>query len=483
MYSARRLHPAAILLTIGKYSWNLFPLYTIVLFKYSGSLPFTTIINTALLLCLFLAVISAGAVVHWRRFIYSIYEEQLIIEYGLFTCKKRYIPKERVQALHESEDIIHRLFGLVKLQIDTAGGSGPEVVLRAVTKEEAVQIMKLLSHYKETGQAAGETVPFSDYTFQLSKRRLFLYAATSGSIGIVFSALAGLYFEIDDFFHLTFQINDLFGKTASFYAAGLLILALIVWIAGILIVYQKYYGFKVVRQQEDLIITKGLFEKQKLTIPLGRIQAIKIEENIIRQWLNVASVRLVSAGGKEDESAELSLICFPLVRKTELSFIFKHFLPGFSIGSSLCSLPRRACKRYIVCVFLPISIVSLLALSYIPFATYFVPFMVLASIWLGYRQYKDAGWEINGQQLTVAFRRLGRITVLIKRSRIQSLSVSKTVLQESASLCTVKVYAKSGFSHTAFPLRDADEGAGVLLRQWYSYGQAAEMHSYADVNT
>lgn len=474
MYKVKQLHPAAILLTIGKYTRNLFPLYTVVLFNLSDKLPFTGIINTMLLIGVFLAVISSGAFVSWKTFTYAIDETQILIEHGLFIRSKRSIPKERIQSLNESEDIIHRLFGLVKLQIDTAGGSGPELVLRAIAKKEAENIRKELARSIERNEVSDEAIPFPYHIFRLSRRRLLFYAATSGTVGIVLSAALGLYLEIDDYFSLPIRLSDFYSKSPAFYASILSLTACMVWLIGMLIVYQKYYNFQVVRQQENLIITRGLFEKQKLILPLQRVQAVRIEENLVRQLFRVATIRLVSAGGQGDDHEEMKLICFPLVKTSELSFIFKHFLPDFEIHSSLQRLPRRACKRYMFCSVFPVVVFSLAA-YYVPFIRYALPFLFSVCFWLGYRRYKDAGWRIAKQQLIFRFRRFGRNTVLVKRNRIQSVSVQKTMLQEHAFLCTIKVYAKSGIGRTVFSLKDADESVEKSIRHWYSYEKEAAL--------
>jgi putative membrane protein len=480
MYDSKRLHPAAILLIIGRYLWNLFPLYTVVLFNFSDDLPFTRLINTILLIGMFVTVISFGAFVSWQRFSYTIDETQLLMEHGLFTRKKRSIPKKRIQSMNESEDIIHRLFGLVKLQIDTAGAAGPEVVLRAVAKEEAERIRRELVHSINMADVSEEPIPFPCYTFRLSRKRLLCYAATSGTVGIVLSAVLGLYSEIYDYFPLPIRLSDLSSHSPVFYVTSLFLLACIIWIIGILIVYQKYYNFQAVRQQEDLVITRGLFEKQKLIIPLQRIQAVRVEENWIRQLLQVAAVRLVSASGQGDDHEELKFVCFPLIRKKELSFILRHFLPEFEIRSSIQRLPRRTCKRYIFRSIFPVICLSLAIFYYIPTVRYALPFLLTFTVWIGYKRYKDAGWSIDGQQLTFTTRRFGRSTIFVKRNRIQSLSIHTTIMQEGSALCTIKAYTKSGAGRSVILIKDVDESVGKSVRYWYSYksNKSLEYMSY-----
>ncbi|HHV7525957.1 TPA: PH domain-containing protein, partial [Burkholderia orbicola] len=88
----------------------------------------------------------------------------------------------------------------------------------------------------------------------------------------------------------------------------------IAWLLSIVGMLLKYANFTVVRKEKEIVISRGLIEKQQITIPLQRIQAIKIKESLIRQPFGLAAVTIVSAGGNvlvEDKSA----ILFPIISK------------------------------------------------------------------------------------------------------------------------------------------------------------------------
>ncbi|MCP8968153.1 PH domain-containing protein [Ectobacillus ponti] len=463
MFEKRRLHPAAVLLNMGAYIWNLGPLSMFAVFRFRNSLPFSPFWNSLLLALLFLVLLFTFAFIRWRRFTYMVEPDQICIESGIWLRNKRYIPKERMQSIHELQDIVHRLFGLVKLQIETAsGGNDHEGVLTAITREEAVWIQRVFSH----GQAASEEEQLSSY--ELSKRRLLLYAATSGSVGLVLSAAVGLYSELDDYFDIPDALAFFYEKTAGFYAIGILVLGLLAWAVGMLLVYQKYYGFRLVRQRDELVMTRGLFEKKKVVIPLKRIQAVKIEENMVRQWLGFATVHLLSAGSQEDEHEKFSYICLPLVPKRELPGLLRVFLPGYVPQTSFVRLPRRAQRRYMIRAALPLAVAGFTAFYFFPVMKYVLPPVLAGAMLFGFWQYWDAGWSLEGQQVILSRRRLNRVTVLVQRKHIQSLAVSRTVWQDYASLCTVRLHVKSGALSASFAVKDSDESLGVLLRAWYS---------------
>ncbi len=91
-----------------------------------------------------------GGIVRWARYTYRLEDMELRIEYGLFVKKKRYIPFERIQSLDFSESILHRPFGLVKVQVETAGSSSnqAEAELTAIKKSDADLIRQEIASAK-----------------------------------------------------------------------------------------------------------------------------------------------------------------------------------------------------------------------------------------------------------------------------------------------------------------------------------------------
>src|SRR5690625_5656482 len=89
-------------------------------------------------LLLFLVVTIITSILSWLRFTYRVEDNELRIEQGVFIRKKRYVPINRIHKIDFTANVVHRIFGLVKIQIDTESGVGAEVSLSAgtIAKEE-----------------------------------------------------------------------------------------------------------------------------------------------------------------------------------------------------------------------------------------------------------------------------------------------------------------------------------------------------------
>jgi putative membrane protein len=80
-----------------------------------------------------------------------------------------------------------------------------------------------------------------------------------------------------------------------------------------------FFYFRFYIENEDLVIKKGFLSKKVITIPLGKIHSVHIEQNLVHQLLDVAKLTIDTAGSEKAE-AEIDAIS---MRKAE---DFKQFL-------------------------------------------------------------------------------------------------------------------------------------------------------------
>ncbi|UZM99235.1 PH domain-containing protein [Lysinibacillus sp. MHQ-1] len=147
--------------------------------------------------------------------------------------KKRYIPFERIQSLNYNEGIFHRIFGLVKVQVETAGSKGgkPEVELTAIRKEAADVIELEMRRAKNeiVNQQHEEQTEVVDHSistpaiYHMSMRDLLVLATTSGGIGVVLSGLAAIASQFSDIIPYETVFHELadFIKVGAFFSSDI----------------------------------------------------------------------------------------------------------------------------------------------------------------------------------------------------------------------------------------------------------------------
>ncbi|MEK5440382.1 PH domain-containing protein [Fredinandcohnia sp. FSL W7-1320] len=471
MFESRRMHPVAGILSFLKQLKEM--ILPLVFLFFVG--PGDDFEKYYLLgACAFILLMLIYGVLHWYRYTYRIESGELRIEYGVIIRKKRYIPIERIQTIDVSAGIIQRIFGLVKLQVETAGGGmQAEAVLTAIKEEEANQLREILSRSKKQEEEETETQK-TRFTYQITPKELLVLASTSGGIGIVISgvlAFLSQFAEYLPFEKLYNTIEKYVSLSILIYIIALIALFLLIaWLVGILIMTLRYANFTVVKREDELFITRGLIEKKQTTIPLTRIQAIRIGENLIRQPLGYATVYIESAGGSINKGEDFSTVLFPLVKKNAINHLLQHFVSDYQMQEIENYAPPNAKWRYMFRGMLPFLafVPAIVMLSYVFSSWGYLGLLLLPiGVMLGYSRYKVAGWKIEGDQLTLQFRFFSKVTVLHHKKRIQSLDKKQSHFQRKKNLGTVKTFIKSAIAGKGFEVKDLQISDCWIIWEWY----------------
>jgi putative membrane protein len=381
---------------------------------------------------------------------------------------ERTIPLEHVQSVDTVQGIVQRIFGVVELRVETAGGGVEEsdASLPALSRASAMELRRAV----EGGGAepTEEVVDGPREIRRLDTRQLLIAGATSGQIGIALSLLAVGSQLFDEFFTEGF-LRRLYETLAPGSVVAVVVVALAVgffaWLLAIAGTVLSYSGFTLSRDREYLYIRRGLLEKREATIPLARIQAVQVVEGILRQPFGLAMLRVESAGYGGSESG-VSTTLFPLLPRREVIEFLQEAAPEFSssLSEGLRRPPRRALRRYIFRSVAPVALP--LAAAFISFyasglslppVSYPAAALLLAGVaLLGWLRYRDAGWSYSGGCLVLRSRMLARTTALAPRRKLQSRGSVSNPLQRRARLAHLQVKVASGSGGTEFGVRDLE---------------------------
>jgi putative membrane protein len=472
MYEARRLHPIAALLQFFKQLRELI-IPVVIFFFVSGGRKehnwFQVWYFAGIGVIVFFILIYG--IISWYRFTYRVEDGELRIEHGVFVKKKRYIPIERIQSINVTSGLIQRMFGLVKLQIETAGGGfEAEAVLSAISKDEASRLQKVIANYKnEQHEVEGQIqVPI----YKMSGKELLIAASTSGRIGVVLSAVFAFLSQFDEFIpfeELFDKFQQIHNLTFVFIAFMIIAGLVIVWLAAIIGTVIQYGQFTLEKRENELHISRGLIEKRQIILPLERIQAVRITENLLRQPLGYATVYVESAGSAAEKETDFSTVLFPLVKREKIKDLLETFTPDYAYSIPINPIPRRALSRYILRSFLPVlAIVILISIFLKPWGLFSILILPL-SILFGYLRYRDTGWGVYEQKLVLRFRFFTRTTAILQRKRIQVFEKSQSFFQRRQQLATIRASVVSRFIGKSFKVTDVDLQDEIQLFKWFSY--------------
>jgi putative membrane protein len=473
---ARYLHPAAMLIDAARTIRRWVSAFVIPGVALLMSRGFTTQTLALILLGVFVAAALAATwgFLSWRATTYEVSGGAFRVRRGVLQKNERTIPLEHVQSVDTVQGIIQRLFGVVEVRVETAGGgaSEPDASLPALARADAEALRREIEgsgREPVEREAAGPAV-----LRRLGTRDLFIAGATSGQIGVAFSLLAVFSQIFDDLGNVFSEalVRRTLEKIApnSILVVLLLVLAvgLLAWLLAIAGTVLAHAGFTLAREGEFLYIKRGLLEKREATIPLARIQAVRIVEGLLRQPFGLASLRVESAG--YGEASGVSTTLFPLLPRKDAVKILLDAAPEFAVAPTLEPLPARALRRYVFRAAFPVliaaaavALASLLASDLVAWGFFAVLLLVLPAALLGWLRYRDAGWAYGGDLVVVRSRLLARTTTIAPRRRLQSREVIRNPFQRRARLATFRARVASGGGGAELQVTDLGSGDAEAL--------------------
>ncbi len=485
MSESKRLHPISAVASFLKQLKELIIPF-VLLFVLNGGgdkggfWDYMPLISMAVVL----VVVLVAGFIKWLRFTYRLAEGELRIEYGLFVKKKRYIPFDRIQSLNFSEGIIHRPFGLVKVKVETAGSSNSresEAELTAILKEEALELERIIYREKRKASSAEmseeveseKTGNEEKAVFRMNAKDIWVLAATSGGIGVILSGVGVFLSQFSEFI----PYESVYDEMMMFVKSGLAIIAVlsfivlvVAWVVSVGWTFVVYGDFTIRLNDDNLVITRGLLEKKQVTVPLNRVQGIRIVENPLRQLLGFCTVVIENAGGSVLEKDSSTIKLMPVVRKKRVEGLLKEIFPDYELSESFDKLPRRALRRYIIRAAVWVLIPAVIA------AILFWPFGLLAILlvlpfgMIGYLQHRTGGWNLSGNQLALRYRGILKHTAYMKKNRIQSLDAKQSRFQARKDLTTITTTLKSGQAGYSSEVADLEERDASRIYDWFSHG-------------
>jgi putative membrane protein len=419
-------------------------------------------------------VIVAGSALwgflSWRATTYEVSGGAFHLRQGVIQKNERTIPLEHVQSVDTVQGIIQRLFGVVEVRVETAGGgaSEPDAALSALDRDAAEALRREIEGPRREDIAEKESGPA--VLRRLGTRELLIAGATSGQIGVALSLIAVVSQLFDDVLSEGFVqrlYESLAPRSVTAVVALILIVGLLAWLLAIGGTILAYAGFTLSRDGDFLYIKRGLLERREATIPLARIQAVRIVEGVLRQPFGLAALRVESAGYGED--AGVSTTLFPLLPRKETQKLLIDATPEFAVAPTLERLPARALRRYVLRAAIPALLLTAAA-ALIYFLTLdsllgglFALVLIPPAAAHGWLRYRAAGWAFEDDRLITRIRRLARSTAIAPRRRLQSRDVIRSPFQRRVRLATFRARVASGGRGAALQVADLDSDTADAL--------------------
>jgi putative membrane protein len=236
-------------------------------------------------------------------------------------------------------------------------GESANVVFKVISPRQADQMEKHIANCTKNGDAkkteneAGQQFfgeeqnkPEKTVHFTPMKRDVIKASFTSLSFLVLVPLILSVYFQADKFLDLEKRTEGIFSAVlgSGWLIAAIVILLVISSITfGIVKVYLQYGKYEISSDVERIYIRQGVLEETSFSIFKGNVQAVAIEQSMLKRMLGIAEVKLISAGSLADDDVEISSL-YPFLPKDRAYEMITEMLPSYRITKQLSKLPRQS---------------------------------------------------------------------------------------------------------------------------------------------
>ncbi len=430
----RRLHRAGIAVyAVGALREFAVPLLVLVgLSAFRGGLDEGALLRGLAFGLVGLVASTVLGYVRWRTTTWWVTPDAIHRKSGLVGIKETDVPLTRIQSLDLEQGPVQRLFGVHAVHVQTGGGGAKgEIALEAVGEDDVRGLRSLLADHRPAPAPEAQGPER-----RLARSRLLVGALTAGQLGVILPAVAG-------FFQLVQQSLDeddavrLLPHTVMAAVAAVVALLVAAWLLSMLGSVIAFSGFTVTREGDRLRIRRGLLARREATVPVERVRAVEVVENVLRLPFGFAALRMEVIGHAKEATAAQSL--FPLLRRDEVRGFLDELLP--ELADDLDGLerpPARAARRYVLPPAVFGALVGVGVWAFTPAGPWVLPAALLLGAY-GLLRHRTAGWRLDGGRLAIRSLRLSRTTVLGPARYREWHEVSQNPLQRRGRLADVFV--------------------------------------------
>jgi len=285
----------------------------------------------------------------WQYFTYRyrLLPDRIEIRSGLLERKLRQIAYARIHnvALHQA--LLHRVFDVAEVRLESAGGTKPEAEMRVLRYEKAIALEKLVREHG--GEAA--SAPPGDAPATEAASTLLLSLPTGEVIRHGLISNRGLVLVAGGFAamsqvspRLFANVGERWVKAGAGYAEshhfsyldyGLGVLSLLVLFVVVLRVLSvltsllQYHGFALSETGRRLTVVRGLLTRIRTSAPKRRIQAWMLRETVLHRQFKRRALSIdtaASRGGGQQQQRSLRELA-PIATPEACDALIHHLLP------------------------------------------------------------------------------------------------------------------------------------------------------------
>jgi putative membrane protein len=424
------------------------------------------------------AALSAYSLFYTRTFRFWIASDELIVKEGLFNRTLRHVPFSRIQNVAFRQTLLHRVFAVVELNLESGAGAKPEAKMTVLPLARAKLLEKQIrGMVKQAADDANDAPTLVGSEIAASSEVLLHQVHTPDLLRLGLISNRGMVVMGTAFYFLN-QSNLLphnFFKNIAHWVRTTVgvghgpvywTISGILWFAMVLIVVRmasmvlaifSFHDFRLYAAQDRLRVEHGLTTRQGGTTRIGRIVCVLLRDGMLYRWFKRQSVEVILPGNGEIEGGNQRVVGMRYLSPVAAADVAQKLIAiasGISVNTiTLQPLHPRAWRRMVKW---PLLIIGLQVLGLIVFLAlhgYFYAGLALSfaysvfAVWLvrGYQRSAAAsGYALTPTHCIIRTGYFSQCTHIVPRREVQSVYLSQSPFDRRSHMANVAIDLSAG---------------------------------------
>ncbi|RNF84576.1 PH domain-containing protein [Montanilutibacter psychrotolerans] len=406
-------------------------------------------------------LIGVGALVLlsvWSYFTYryGVTADSLVVRSGLLERSLRVIPFARIHNVAVQQSLLHRLFGVAEVRLESAGGTKPEAEMRVLKYADAIALEALVRHrglQVAPSQAESANEP-SPVLLAMSTAEVLRHGLVSNRGMVVLGAGAAALAQFSPklmpqmlkrWGEALFGYGDSHGYGIPDYVlVGLslaVLLVVVLRLFSMVLALLQYHGFRLVEHGRRLTVERGLLARWRTSASRRRIQAWTLRESQMHRLLRRRSLEIDTAAREEGNGQQRALReLAPIATPDACDALIEHLLPRAGWAAlDWRALPAsnwwRLFAPHLPWLLLATGLLCLRVGSWGLLALLWLPWAVL----LSRQQARRMAWACNAELVAVRGGWWSRHWRFAEIDKLQALRLSRSPLDRRCGTATLSL--------------------------------------------
>ena len=421
-------------------------------------------------------VLALVSVWQYYTYRYRIEADSLVVRSGLLERSLRHIPFSRIHNVALHQTLLHRLFGVAEVRLESAGGTRPEAEMRVLRLTDASALEALVRRHARATRAdaaamdatARDAEPAPESTRELltlplsevvrlgmiSNRGMLVVGAAFATVSQVSPDLLGD--PVERFARALVSWFDLhrFGLVQYVLAAlGFVVAAVVVLqLLSIALAVLQYARFRLIETGPRLTIERGLLTRIRTSASQRRIQAWTLREGLLHRLFKRRSLAVDTASSQHQPEQRAFRDIAPVIAPASADTLLRYLLdPQWPPQDWRPLHPRARWRLAMPGMWVTAALVGVLAFNFGKWGLLGLAWLPW-SFWLAHRNAARSGYALHGELVAVREGWWSRHWRFAELDKLQVLRIRRGPLDRRMGMATLWLDT-SGAGTFAPPLR------------------------------